>query len=218
MADWFEVFLGMKAHVLIRFGRWRDILAEPMPADSALFCSTAALWRYARSVALANLRDAPEARAELARFRASREAVPESRTLFNNTVADVLAIAEAMAEGEVAWREGTPDAAVAHLLRAVALEDALPDDESWGWMQPARHALGALLLEAGHLGEAEAVYRADLGLDDPHKVWSLHGLHECLSRRGDKQEILHIRQRLDQALARAEVPIRASCYCSRHAA
>jgi hypothetical protein len=226
MADWFEVFLGMKPHVLIRFGRWREILAEPLPADPELYCSTAALWRYARTVALANLGDAPEARAELARFRAARDSVPETRMLFNNTVADVLAVAEAMAEGEVAWREGTPDAAFAHLRRAVALEDALPYDEPWGWMRPARHALGALLLEADLLGEAEAVYRSDLGLDatlaracqHPRNVWSLHGLHECLTRRGETQEILHIRQQLDQALARAEVPVRASCYCSRHAA
>ena len=51
-------------------------------------------------------------------------------------------------------------------------------------MQPARHALGALLLEQGHVDEAEAVYRADLGFDGtlnracqhPENVWSLHGL------------------------------------------
>ena len=30
---------------------------------------------------------------------------------------------------------------------------------------PPRHALGALLLEQGHVEEAAAVYRADLGLD-----------------------------------------------------
>ena len=60
-------------------------------------------------------------------------------------------------------------------------------------MQPPRHALGALLLEQGHLAEAEAVYRSDLGYDGklarayqhPDNVWSLHGLHECLTRRGD---------------------------------
>jgi hypothetical protein len=40
---------------------------------------------------------------------------------------------------------------------------------------------------------------------------SLHGLHECLARRGDKAEAALIRQRLELAQARAEVPIRASC-------
>ncbi|MGI9406160.1 MAG: hypothetical protein ACR2O4_07305, partial [Hyphomicrobiaceae bacterium] len=99
-------------------------------------------------------------------------------------------------------------------------------DEPWGWMQPARHALGALLLDQGQYDEAEQVYRADLGLDTtlsracqhPGNVWSLHGLHECLAHRGETREALHIKQDLDRALARAEIPIRASCYCRREAA
>ncbi len=76
------------------------------------------------------------------------------------------------------------------------------------------------------LDEAEAVYRADLGLDatlaracqHPQNVWSLHGLHECLTRRGEKVEARHVKLQLDRAAARAEVPIRASCYCRRKAA
>lgn len=43
-------------------------------------------------------------------------------------------------------------------------EDSLPYDEPWGWMQPVRHALGALLLEQGSVADAEIVYREDLGL------------------------------------------------------
>ncbi|MCT7377926.1 hypothetical protein [Chelativorans salis] len=85
--------------------------------------------------------------------------------------------------------------------------------------------LGALLLDQEQLEEAEAVYRADLGLDDtlaracqhPQNVWSLHGLHECLTRRGETVEKRHIQRRLNQALARAEVPVRAPCYCRRKA-
>ena len=93
-------------------------------------------------------------------------------------------------------------------------------------MQPPRHALGALLLEQGHLAEAEAVYRSDLGYDGklarayqhPDNVWSLHGLHECLTRRGDTVEAPLIKARLELAQARTEVPIRASCLCRREAA
>jgi hypothetical protein len=88
-------------------------------------------------------------------------------------------------------------------------------------MQPARHALGALLLEQGELEEAEAVYQADLGLDGalaracqhPDNVWSLHGLHECLTRLGRTSEARLLKQRLDLAAARADVPIRSSCFC-----
>jgi hypothetical protein len=94
-------------------------------------------------------------------------------------------------------------------------------------MQPTRHALGALLLEQGRVEDAEAVYRADLGLDGtlsracqhPDNVWSLHGLQECLTRLGKASEAELIRSRLTVAGARADVPIRSSCYCRlEHAA
>ena len=88
-------------------------------------------------------------------------------------------------------------------------------------MQPARHAYGALLLEQGRVEEAEAVYRADLGLDGtlprrlpaPGNVWSLHGYHECLTRLGKQEQAGIIGQQLTIAAARADVPITASCYC-----
>ncbi len=108
-----------------------------------------------------------------------------------------------------------------HLRRAVALDDGLMYEEPWSWPQPTRHALGALLMEAGEYAEAEAVYRADLGLDGklprpsqhPRNVWALHGLDECLARRGETVERPHVRALLVQALARADIPIRASCLC-----
>ena len=124
------------------------------------------------------------------------------------------------------WRHGNYDVAFEYLRRSIELDDGLPYDEPWGWMQPTRHALGALLLDRQRYAEAEAVYRADLGLDatlsracqHPGNVWSLHGLHECLSHRGETVECAQVRLQLDKALARAEVPIRASCYCRKSAA
>ena len=52
-----------------------------------------------------------------------------------------------VAAGEFEYRRGAFDAAFAHLRTSVRLDDDLPFDEPWGWMQPTRHALGALLLE-----------------------------------------------------------------------
>jgi len=141
----------------------------------------------------------------------------------NNTVVDLLNVAEAMLNGELEYRKGNYETAFAHLRRSVELSDALPYDEPWGWMQPPRHALGALLLEQGRVEEAEAIYRSDLGLDGklsracqhPDNLWSLHGLHECLVRSREQADTALIRQRLDLAQARTEVPIRASCFCRR---
>jgi tetratricopeptide (TPR) repeat protein len=221
MADWAEGFVGMKIHVLIRFGRWQEIVDEPLPEDPELYCVTTALKHYAKAVAFAALGNVAEADRERALFFAAVERVPPTRTLFNNTCQDILAVAAEMVNGEVEYRKGNVDVAFEHLRRAVELDDNLPYDEPWGWMQPARHALGALLLEQGRVEDAAAVYRADLGLDGtlsracqhPDNVWSLHGLHECLTRLGKTTEADMLRQRLDIALARADVPIKASCYC-----
>jgi tetratricopeptide (TPR) repeat protein len=226
MADFLEPFFSMKQHVLIRFGKWREIIAQELPKDRDLYCSTVAMMLYAKGVAHSVLGEIAEAEQAREAFRAARARVPDSRLVHNNTVVDLLAIAEEMLSGELEYRRGKFDAGFDHLRRAVKLSDALPYDEPWGWMQPPRHALGALLLEQGHLEEAEAVYRSDLGYDGklarayqhPENVWSLHGLHECLVRRGDKIEAPLIKARLDLAQARTEVPIRASCLCRRQAA
>ncbi len=225
MADWFEGFIPMKQHVLIRFGRWQDILDQDLPADEDLYSVTMAMMRYARTVALANLHHISDAEDEKVRFYGALERVPESRMLFNNTCRDILKVAEQMMLGELAYHKGEHETAFEHLRKSVEIDDNLPYDEPWGWMQPTRHALGALLLEQGQTEEAEAVYRADLGLDatlsracqHPGNVWSLHGLHECLVRRGEMVEAAHIKLQLDKAVARAEVPIKASCYCRQKA-
>lgn len=141
--------------------------------------------------------------------------------LFNNTCRDILAVASEMLDGELEYRKGNHDSAFAHLRRSVELDDGLPYDEPWGWMQPTRHALGALLLEQGHVEEAEAVYRADLGLDatlpracqHPGNVWALHGYHECLVRLAKHDLAEVVAQQLKLAGARADEPITASCLC-----
>ncbi len=221
MADWLEAFVPLRTHVLVRFGRWDELIAQPLPADRDLYCTTATTLHYARGVAFAATGQLSRAHAERAAFADAYARIPESRYLFNNTSRDILKVAAAMLDGEIAYREGLFDEAFGHLRRAVELDDALPYDEPWGWMQPTRHAYGALLLEQGHVEEAAAVYAADLGLDPtlarccqhPGNVWSLHGYHECLQRLGRTAEAVIIGQQLALAAARADVPIRASCAC-----
>ncbi|WP_305987242.1 hypothetical protein [Roseibium sp. MMSF_3544] len=221
MPDLFESFYGKKIHVMVRFGQWREILDEPFPEDADLYSYTTAAIFQARTVAMANLGLMEEAARERERAIAAREAVQESRMVFNNTADDVLAIGQAMMDGELAFKSGKRKEGLEHLRRSVELDDNLLYDEPWGWMQPTRHALGALLMEDGRYEEAEAVYRADLGLDDtlaracqhPQNIWSLHGLHECLVHRGELTEAKHVKLLLDKAAARATVPVHASCYC-----
>jgi tetratricopeptide (TPR) repeat protein len=221
MADWLEGFLAMRVHVLIRFGRWSEILDLPLPDDPELYCVTTAMLHHARGVALAATGRVDEAVVERDLLHATAARVPEERMLFNNTCPDILAVAAALLDGEISYRAGRFDQAFADLRRAIDLEDALPYDEPWGWMQPTRHAYGALLLEQGHVAQALDVYAADLGVDDtlpravqhPGNVWSLHGLHECLTRLEHTAQARLVAQQLRIAAAVADVPITASCFC-----
>lgn len=221
MADWLEAFAGLRVHVLVRFGRWDELIALPLPADPDLYCTTTATIHYGRGVAHAAKGQLIQAYAERDALAASYARIPDSRYLFNNTSRDILAVGVAMLDGEIAYRERRFDEAFAHLRHAIALDDALPYDEPWGWMQPTRHAYGALLLEQGLVEEAAAVYAADLGLDDtlrrscqhPGNVWSLHGYHESLRRLGRDEEADAIAAELEVARARADVPVLASCAC-----
>ncbi|WP_338919510.1 tetratricopeptide repeat protein [Pseudomonas silesiensis] len=221
MADWLEGFVSMKVHVQIRFGKWQDILATPLPNDQALYCVTTAMLHYARGVAHAACGHVAAAETEQQLFLDALTRVPATRYIFNNTCIDILAVAGAMLSGEIEYRKGNYDSAFTHLRQARSLDDNLPYDEPWGWMQPVRHALGALLLEQGMVEEALQAYRADLGLDNTlsraswhlDNVWSLHGYVECLKHLGRDDEAAAVQTRLDLAMARADVPITASCFC-----
>ncbi|MGH7712278.1 MAG: hypothetical protein ACREOG_13390 [Gemmatimonadaceae bacterium] len=221
MADWLEAFVAMKVHVLVRFGRWQALIDEALPNDAELYCATTALLHYGKGVAHAARGNIAAAEGEQRRFVAALSRVPASRKIFNNTCVDILAIADAMLRGEIEYRSGRHDSAFTHLRKAVELDDSLPYDEPWGWMQPARHALGALLLEQGRVEEAAQLYRADLGLDKtlsrasqhPDNVWSLLGYVECLHRLGKHHEAAAKQARLDLVAARADAGITASCFC-----
>ncbi len=227
MADFLESYLSMKTHVQIRFGRWRDIIAEPLPEEQDFYCHTTASLHYAKAVAHSALGEVSEAEGERVKFMDARAKVPDSRHLHNNRCIDLLEVAEQMLDGELEYRKGNHDVAFAHLRKAIELEDALPYDEPWGWIQPVRHALGALTLEQDRIEEAEQAYREDLGLSGdlpracihPGNIWSLKGLDECLRRRraGDTAEATMVRQRLELAAARSDQPVGASCHCAQAA-
>lgn len=208
--DFLDAFMPMKFHVLVRFGRWEEILNEPEPAE--YLPMSRSVRHYARALAYAATDRIDEAEAEQSLLSKVRKEIPETSILFNNTSRDILGVAEAMVAGEIAYRRGDFDAAFQHLRAAVKRDDALNYDEPWGWMQPARHSLGALLLEQGHFGQAELVYRADLKRH-PKNPWSLNGLAECLMEQGKKDEASTVRKQFVSAAARANVAIDRSCFC-----
>ncbi len=197
-------------HVLIRFGRWDEILGMERPRGFQKL--SIAMHHYARGIALSALGRASEAREEQRLFLDAAKRVPGDWWVFQNKVHDILPIAEAMLEGEILYREGRLDEAFAVLRTGVELEDALVYDEPPGWMIPVRHALGALLMGAGRHAEAETVYREDQ-INYPGNGWSLLGLEQSLRAQRKTDEAERIGGRLEKAWARADVQPTSSCFC-----
>jgi tetratricopeptide (TPR) repeat protein len=216
-----EAYYAMKMHVLVRFGRWHEIIAEPPPGDPAIYAVTYPMYHYARGIAYATLKDEAAADREREHFREAVARMPEDRRFLSNPARNTLSVGEAMLDGEVEYHRGNHEQAYRHLREAVHRDDNLNYTEPWAWMHPPRHALAALLMEQGHYAEAETVYREDLGLSGriqrcalhPDNVWALHGLVECLQRRGETEELATLEAKLATALAKVDVPITSSCMC-----
>lgn len=203
-------FMPTELHVMIRFGKWDDILSAPEPPQFRLV--SRAERHFARSIALSAKGKTDDARQELQQLETVAKQITDEWKVGNNSAKEVIKLAGAMAAGEIAFREGKPDEAFRLLREAVTLEESLKYDEPPGWMQPVRHALGALLLSAGRQAEAEAVYRADL-VRHPNNAWSLLGLQQSLGLQGKTSEAEALREPVDKAWARADVKPVASCYC-----
>jgi tetratricopeptide (TPR) repeat protein len=205
-----DVFYAMPYEVLMRFGRWEELLAEPAPDERFPIATT--MHHFARAVAWGAIGKLNEARAEQAEFHKSAAAVSPDARFGNNKPADVFAVATDVLEGELLLREGKEEPGLAALRRGVEKEDKLRYDEPPDWIQPARHALGAALVVAKKYSEAEAAYREDLRRW-PENGWSLFGLAEALAAQGKSDEAAKVRQRFDEAWKHADTKLTASCFC-----
>jgi tetratricopeptide (TPR) repeat protein len=205
-----EGIMPSTLHVMIRFGKWEEILQEPQYPEYRLV--SRAVWHYARSIAHSALGNTDDARKELVAFKKASAQIPDEWYIFNNKVSTVMPIANAMIEGELLYREGKTDEAFAILRKGIEAEDALVYDEPPGWMLPVRHALGALLMGYGRAAEAEQVYREDLQRNRSNG-WALIGLRAALNAQGKTKEAMALNPRIEAAWAHADVKPTSSCYC-----
>jgi tetratricopeptide (TPR) repeat protein len=232
-AIFLESYVTMPWHVMIRFGKWDDILKEPLHSDKDVFPAAIATQHYARGVAYASKGMVPEAEAEQSLFlEALKNPALEGRVLHNNLMYQdpeegpcILLVNAAILEGEIEYRrqflakqsgeEADFSVAFDHLRKGVDLSLNLAYNEPWGQMQPVRHILGALLLEQGELDEAEEVYRADIELWKDN-MWGLLGLKLCLEERGeDTEELAEVSQKFLERSSRADILPAKTCFCAQ---
>jgi tetratricopeptide (TPR) repeat protein len=187
LTAYLESYGAMDVHIMVRFGRWQEILKLKFPKNKLLMLNRTATLNFARALAYANLGAIDAAREEARYFETARlNPEAENRILHNNVVSVLLAVDSEMLKGEIAYFAGDHQQAFSHLRRGVELQDALNYDEPWGKMQPIRHALGGLLLKHDSEDEAEEIFRADLKLH-PKNPWALAGLIGCIEKQVKKE-------------------------------
>jgi tetratricopeptide (TPR) repeat protein len=203
-------YVAMPLEVMLRFGRWDQVLAQPEPVEYLPFAR--AFRHAARGVALAAKGDVKGAQAEQEKFTALAKLVPPEAMMGNNPLQAVAEVARHMLAGEILARDGRIDEGVAELRRAVELEDALHYDEPPPWILPTRHILGATLMQAKRFAEAEQVYRDDLARL-PNDAWALFGLAEALRYQHRLNEAKTVDEQFKVMWAKADIPLRSSCLC-----
>jgi tetratricopeptide (TPR) repeat protein len=199
------IFRVVPYYALTRFGKWDDMLKEPEPPAFSPYAR--GIWHYARGIAFVRKGQLDEANQELAKVKELLTDKALDQPLFSpNTGHAVLSIAPEVLSGEIDAANKNYDSAIAHLERAVRLEDALVYTEPAEWHYPPRQALAAVLLQAGRAPEAETVYWADLK-KNRNNGWSLYGLMKALQAQGKTADASLVEARFKKAWERSDITI-----------
>jgi tetratricopeptide (TPR) repeat protein len=201
-----EHFLPAPPMMLVRFGRWDDILNTAPPADPTLRINRA-MWHWARGMAYAAKGQPDKAADEQKLFGTDAQAVPADMSWGNNTASAMFPIPANMLRGKIAAARGDSKAAVEFMRLALDAEAALVYDEPDPWFVPVRESLGAALLRDRDYREAERVFRADL-TQHPANPRSLLGLSESLRAQGQLKAARAARAEFDRARKDADVSVR----------
>ena len=208
--------VAMPLEVMVRFGLWDEILAEPEKYSDKMWF-TRAFHHAARAIAYAAKGDTVNARKAQSVFVERAKLVPKEDFVSNNSCEALLAVAIPMVEGEILIAEGKIDGGIEQLRAAIQKEDALKYDEPPGWLIPVRHSLGAVLMKQQRFAEAEQVYRDDLARL-PENGWSLLGLAESLRKqKKNADEVAQTQAKFKKVWAKADLTITTSCLCQPQA-
>jgi tetratricopeptide (TPR) repeat protein len=203
-----DFFLSEPLLVMVRFGRWDELLAEPKPDPK--YPVLTALWHHAHGMALAATGQTVEAKADLAALEQIRQSIPEELITGLNAGRAVLELAAKVLEARIAEAEKSPDA-IALWEAAVSLEDRLSYNEPADWFYPTRHYLGAALLDAKKPKEAIAVYEADL-VRNPRNGWALFGLWQAQLAAKQNAKAKQTKAKFDQAWARSDFQLTRTAF------
>jgi tetratricopeptide (TPR) repeat protein len=193
-----ESFLSAQPEVLVRFGRWDDILKLPPPSVDLKIANS--MWHFARGVAFAatGKHAAAEVEHQAVTEGLERTAPDETFAMSPNKTRDILTIASDVLAAKLAMTRKEKSDAIAQLQAAVAIQDRLKYAEPPSWFYPVRESLGAALFLDGQVAEAEQVFREDLQRN-PRNPRSLFGLLQVLRSRGNSYDAGFVQRELKDA-------------------
>jgi tetratricopeptide (TPR) repeat protein len=191
-----------QALTLIRFGRFDEVLEiSKRPAREI----PAAAFDFSHGYAKLKLGEPEFAKAYLEKVK--KVAATSKQEFRSHAAARIVGVLAGILEGEILRTAGDVTGAIAKFEEAVARDDEMDYDEPEPLPFPARHWLGAALLEAKRPADAERVYREDIK-DHPHNGWSLLGLQQALKAQGKTDPAVDAD--LAKSWSRADTWIRAS--------
>ena len=205
----FETFLSQPLYVMVRFGMWDKLLAEPKPVESNQFML--GVWYYARGMAFVHSGKMSQAKRQLASLRKLRKQLPDNYLIGFGTGPRLLTIAEMVLAGDYEAKKGNYQDAIGHLARAVRLEDSLLYNEPPDWYFPTRHVLGSILLDAGFATEAAVIFWEDLA-KNPGNGYGLTGLYQAQTAAGSIAAAAATKAQLDANWADADVTLTSARY------
>jgi hypothetical protein len=183
---------------------WCPSLTLPAaPAERHALVSVA--YHYARGTRAAWKRDIPGVKAGLAALRVVAQKVAPETIYEPAYTAAYLAVASSSLEARLADAEGDFAKAAEHWRAAVKAQDSLRYDEPPIWYYQVRQSLGAVLLRAGKLAEAEAILRESLG-KQARDGRVLFLLWKTLAAQGKEREAQLVEQEFQAAWKGAGVP------------
>ena len=210
--------------VLIRFGRWDELLAFPDPGsesktDAHNVHAIRGFWHFGRGMAFAGKQRIDQSQGELKALEAETALAPPAAhfegpldvrhvidKLTQSDDAADLRIAAAILGSRIAEARRQVPQSIELMRAAVKLQDDMPYSEPPPWFYPVRESLGALLLRHGSAAESEAVFAQSLRLV-PNDPRALLGLSAALTAEGRKADAAAAKTHFEAAQQHSDVPL-----------
>lgn len=196
-------------YVYVKFGKWDEILEMKSTIPDLDY--PAAVFRYAKGMAYLGKGKVTQAKTELD-FLTTLSVNEELRevTIWEiNSVYELVQIAEKVLRAAILAEEKNYDQSITLLKEAIKIEDDLNYNEPPDWFFSVRHALGAVLLEAGKNEEAIRVYEEDLK-KFPKNGWALRGLMNAHANMNNASEAKNAEAQFKNAWATADIELHTS--------